>query len=29
VFVRFGDREHPIGGGLARAMRIETEPDER
>jgi DtxR family Mn-dependent transcriptional regulator len=25
VFVRFGDREHPIGGELARAMRIETE----
>ena len=25
VFVRFGDREHPIGGALARAMRIETE----
>jgi len=25
VFVRFGEREHPIGGGLARAMRIETE----
>lgn len=24
VFVRFGDREHPIGGKLARAMRIET-----
>ena len=29
VFVRFGEREHPIGGELARAMRIETEPDER
>jgi DtxR family Mn-dependent transcriptional regulator len=25
VFVRFGEREHPIGGELARAMRIETE----
>jgi DtxR family Mn-dependent transcriptional regulator len=25
VFVRFGKREHPIGGELARAMRIETE----
>jgi DtxR family transcriptional regulator, Mn-dependent transcriptional regulator len=25
VFVRFGDREHPIGGALAHAMRIETE----
>ena len=25
VFVRFGEREHPIGGALARAMRIETE----
>ena len=25
VFVRFGEREHPIGGVLARAMRIETE----
>ena len=25
VFVRVGDREHPIGGALARAMRIETE----
>jgi DtxR family Mn-dependent transcriptional regulator len=29
VFVRFGEREHPIGGALARAMRIETETDER
>jgi DtxR family Mn-dependent transcriptional regulator len=29
VFVRFGEREHPIGGELARAMRIETESDER
>jgi DtxR family Mn-dependent transcriptional regulator len=29
VFVRFDDREHPIGGGLARAMRIETERDTR
>jgi DtxR family Mn-dependent transcriptional regulator len=27
VFVRFGDRERPIGGALARAMRIETEQD--
>jgi DtxR family Mn-dependent transcriptional regulator len=25
VFVRFGERELPIGGALARAMRIETE----
>jgi DtxR family Mn-dependent transcriptional regulator len=25
VFVRFGEREHPIGGALARAMRVETE----
>jgi len=25
VFVRFGAQEHPIGGALARAMRIETE----
>ena len=25
VFVRFGEREHPIGGELAHAMRIETE----
>jgi len=25
VFVRFGEQEHPIGGALARAMRIETE----
>jgi DtxR family transcriptional regulator, Mn-dependent transcriptional regulator len=29
VFVRFGDREHPIGGVLARAMRIETEDRQR
>ena len=29
VFVRFGEREHPIGGELARAMRIETGGDER
>jgi DtxR family Mn-dependent transcriptional regulator len=29
VFVRFGALEHPIGGELARAMRIETEPDGR
>ena len=28
VFVRFGEREHPIGGELARAMRIETEEDD-
>jgi len=28
VFVRFGEREHPIGGELARAMRIETETHE-
>jgi len=27
--VRFGEREHPIGGGLACAMRIETEGDTR
>ena len=25
VFVRFGEREYPIGGRLARAMRIELE----
>jgi DtxR family transcriptional regulator, Mn-dependent transcriptional regulator len=25
VFVRFGEQEHPIGGELARAMRIEPE----
>ncbi len=25
VFVRFGEREHPIGGELAHAMRIEME----
>jgi DtxR family Mn-dependent transcriptional regulator len=29
VFVRFGEREHPIGGELALAMRIETDRDER
>ena len=29
VFVRFGEREQPIGGELARAMRIETGGDER
>jgi DtxR family Mn-dependent transcriptional regulator len=29
AFVRFGECEHPIGGELARAMRIETEPRER
>ena len=28
VFVRFGEREHPIGGELARAIRIETETHE-
>jgi DtxR family Mn-dependent transcriptional regulator len=28
VFVRFGDREHPIGGQLANAMRVEVDrPD--
>src|ERR1700730_13950036 len=27
VFVRFGEREHPIGGALALAMRIEVEGD--
>jgi DtxR family transcriptional regulator, Mn-dependent transcriptional regulator len=27
VFVRFGEREHPIGGALASAMRIDTEED--
>ena len=29
VFVRFGDRELPIGGALARAMRIDTAEDPR
>jgi DtxR family transcriptional regulator, Mn-dependent transcriptional regulator len=29
VFVRLDGREHPIGGELARAMRIETDGDER
>ena len=29
VFVRSGDREHALGGELARAMRIETDRDER
>ncbi len=29
VFVRFGEREHPLGGELARAMRIETEEGQR
>ena len=29
VFVRFGGREHPIGGELARAMRIEIDGDQR
>src|SRR5439155_8471861 len=28
LFVRFGDREHPIGGALASAMRIEVEEGE-
>ena len=28
VFVRFGEREHPIGGALASAMRIDTEEEE-
>src|SRR5437762_3074719 len=25
VFVRFGERQHPIGGRLARAMRVEVD----
>ena len=29
VFVRFGDREQPLGGQLARAMRIEVEDASR
>ncbi len=29
VFVRVGEREMPLGGGLARAMRIELEPASR
>ncbi len=29
VFVRFGEREQPLGGELARAMRISTEEHER
>jgi DtxR family Mn-dependent transcriptional regulator len=29
VFVRFGERECPLGGALARAMRIETEEGQR
>ena len=29
VFVRFGEREHALGGALARAMRIEAEDRER
>jgi DtxR family Mn-dependent transcriptional regulator len=29
VFVCFGEREHAIGGALARAMRIETEDAQR
>jgi DtxR family transcriptional regulator, Mn-dependent transcriptional regulator len=29
VFVRLGECEHPIGGELARAMRIQTDGDER
>jgi DtxR family transcriptional regulator, Mn-dependent transcriptional regulator len=28
VFVRSGEREQPIGGELARAMRVETEQDD-
>jgi DtxR family Mn-dependent transcriptional regulator len=28
VFVRFGERELPIGGALARAIRIDTEDEE-
>jgi len=28
VFVRFGEREHPIGGALAGAMRIEAGKDQ-
>ena len=28
VFVRSGEREHPLGGELARAMRIETDGEE-
>ena len=27
LFVRFGDRVHPLGGELARAMRVEPEPE--
>jgi DtxR family transcriptional regulator, Mn-dependent transcriptional regulator len=26
LFVRFGDRVHPLGGDLARAMRVEVRP---
>ncbi len=29
VFVRFDEREHPIGGQLAGAMRIDTDAGER
>jgi len=29
VFVRFGEREHPLGGELARAMRIETDTEQK
>ena len=29
LFVRFGERVHPLGGGLARAMRIELEEQGR
>ncbi len=29
VCVRFGEREHPIGGALAHAMRVETEQVKR
>ncbi len=28
VFVRCGEREHPLGGELARAMRIETDTEQ-
>jgi DtxR family Mn-dependent transcriptional regulator len=29
VFVRFGEREQPLGGELARAMRIEVDEGTR
>jgi DtxR family Mn-dependent transcriptional regulator len=29
VFVRFGEREHPLGGELARAIRIETDTEQK